>query len=269
MWSIWRGLRRGAGVDVRVEGVPAKGVVEGVVPVGEMVEKRGIKFNMTLDHSHVMFKIDNPREQEVQGMRADIEAGRLELNPFKPNDVCTQWINRNWIAHCHARAAAPNNPVNVWAKYPDGRFGRGVQYPFRKPGPGEWHSEWKEENLEPWKEVLRRLLRFNATDPKGCLGQITTEFLVSTDYGAGAKYSIWQDSIAACIQRLEAATAADDVFAHRTGHLQRPTARRGNVVGLFDVGQVHRSRRAGGACRSLGTGRARGTRRTGGRRSSS
>jgi len=168
-----------------------------VVPVGELVEKRGVKFNMTLDHSHVMFKIDNPREQDVQGMRADIEAGKLELNPFKPNDVCTQWINRNWVAHCHARAAAPNNPVNIWAKYPDGRFGRGVQYPFRKPGPGEWHSEWKEENLEPWKEVLRRLITFHATNPNSCLGQISTEFLISTDYGAGAKYSIWQDSIVA------------------------------------------------------------------------
>ena len=168
-----------------------------VVPVGEMVEKRGVKFSMTLDHSHLMFKIDNPREQEVQNMRTDIEAGRLELNPFKPNDVCSQWIARGWIAHCHARAAAPNNPVNIWAKHPNGSFGRGIQYPFLKPGPGEWHSEWDETKLDPWKEVLRRLMRFHASSKNSRLGQISTEFLPATDYGGGARYSIFQNSIAA------------------------------------------------------------------------
>lgn len=167
-----------------------------VVRVGELVESRGVKFNMTLDHSHVMFKIDNPREQEIQGMRADIEAGRLELDPFKPNDVCTQWIERNWVAHSHARAAAPNNPINIWAKHPNGSFGRGIQYPFLRPGPGEWHAEWDEAKLEPWKEVLRRLLKFHARRADSCLGQISTEFIPGVDYGAGAKYSIFAHSIA-------------------------------------------------------------------------
>ena len=37
---------------------------------------RGAVFNITLYDSHVIFKIDNPREQEVQDMRSDIEAGR-------------------------------------------------------------------------------------------------------------------------------------------------------------------------------------------------
>ena len=39
---------------------------------------------MTLDHSHVIFKIDNPEEQKVQDMDKDIAAGTLELDPFKP-----------------------------------------------------------------------------------------------------------------------------------------------------------------------------------------
>lgn len=168
-----------------------------VVPVGEIVEKRGVKFNITLDHSHVMFKIDNPREQEVQNLRADVEAGRVELDPFKPNDVCSQWIARNYVAHAHARAAVPNNPINIWGKNLNGSPGRGVQYPFLKPKPGDWHAEWDETRLEPWKEVLRRLMTFHATDPKSCLDQISTEFLASPDYGGGAKYSVWENSIAA------------------------------------------------------------------------
>ena len=36
-----------------------------VTPVGRLAEDRSLPFRMTLDHSHVIFKIDNPREQEV------------------------------------------------------------------------------------------------------------------------------------------------------------------------------------------------------------
>lgn len=170
-----------------------------VSEVGRLVESRGVKFNITLDHSHVMFKIDNPGEQEVQGMRADIAAGRLELDPFKPGNVAASWIAANYVRHMHARPAAPANPLNIWAKYPDGRFGRGIQYPFLRPLPGEWHSDWSEDRLEPWKEVVRQLLRHHATHADSCLGQISTEIITALDYGAGAKYSHYRNSIA-CAQ---------------------------------------------------------------------
>jgi len=173
-----------------------------VARVGERVEQRGAKFNITLDHSHVIFKIDNPREQEVQGLRADIEAGLVELDPFRPHDVCSQWIERNWIRHAHARASVPANPVNVWARLPDGRFGRGIQYPFVRPRPGEWHADWDEAKLEPWKEVLRRLLQFHARRPDSCLGQISTEFIPFPDYGGGAKYSMFENAVA-CVTWLQ------------------------------------------------------------------
>src|SRR5260221_3034573 len=86
--------------------------------VAELVERRGAKFNMTLDHSHVIFKIDNPVEQEVQGMRADVESGALVLDPFKPGNICQRWIDAGYVRHAHARAAVPNGPVNVWAPTP-------------------------------------------------------------------------------------------------------------------------------------------------------
>ena len=164
--------------------------------VAEAVEARGVKFNMTLDHSHVIFKIDNPEEQAVQGMRADVEAGRLELDPFKPGNVCQQWIDAGYVRHAHARAAVPNGPRNTWMKGADGQPGRGIQYPFIRPKPGEWHSDWDERALEPWKEVLRRLLAHHASDPTSQLATISTEFIPYPDYGGGAKYSLFEHSVA-------------------------------------------------------------------------
>jgi hypothetical protein len=151
---------------------------------------------MTLDCSHIIFKIDNPEEQAVQNMRAEIDAGTLQLDPREPNHVCGIWIERNWIRHCHARAAAPGGPKNAWMSHPDGRLGRGIQYPFFKPEPGHWHAAWDEAKLEPWKMVMRQLMRHHATDPNSTLRQISTEFISNPDYGGGARYSIFEQNVA-------------------------------------------------------------------------
>jgi hypothetical protein len=131
-------------------------------------------------------------------MRADIEAGRLELDPFKQGNVTDKWIDSNWVRHCHARAAVPNGPVNKWAVV-NGVPGRGIQYPFIQTKPGEFHEEWDAKKLEPWKEVVRKLLKHHATDPKSELATISTEFIPWPDYGGGAKYSLFEHSIA-CAQ---------------------------------------------------------------------
>ena len=60
---------------------------------------------MTLDHSHVIFKIDNPHEQEVQNIRPAVESGELVLSPFDSGNVIDEWIDAGWVHHCHARAA--------------------------------------------------------------------------------------------------------------------------------------------------------------------
>ena len=169
-----------------------------VARVAQLVEARGVTFNITLDHSHVIFKIDNPKEQEIQSMRGDVESGKVVLDPFKPGNVCAHWIDANYVRHAHARPAFANGPPNVWAQVA-GVPGRGIQAPFVKPRPGEWHAEWSEERLEPWKEVVRRLLRHHATDPKSQLATISTELIPWPDYGGGAKYSLFEHSIA-CAQ---------------------------------------------------------------------
>ncbi|MGB0630296.1 MAG: xylose isomerase, partial [Alphaproteobacteria bacterium] len=63
-----------------------------VTPVALAVQDRGNRFNYTLDYSHVNFKIDNPEEQEISGIREDVEAGRVILDPFEPGNLCDEWL---------------------------------------------------------------------------------------------------------------------------------------------------------------------------------
>ncbi|NQV99004.1 MAG: hypothetical protein HQ483_04860 [Rhodospirillales bacterium] len=167
-----------------------------VSEVAKLVAARGGQFRMTLDHSHVIFKIDNPVEQDVLGMRKDVESGRVILDPDQAGNVCDEWINNGYVWHCHARAAIPNNPKNIWGRHDDGRVGRGIQYPFIQPAAGQYHSDWQAEKLEPWKQVMRHLLAWHARTPDSPLGQISTEFIPAPDYGMGNKYSIFEHSVA-------------------------------------------------------------------------
>lgn len=174
-----------------------------VAEVAQLVEKRGGEFNMTLDHSHVIFKMNNPDEQKIFSTDQKVASGALVLDPFKPGNVIAQWIDAGWVRHCHARAAVPNNPKNLTGKHPDGSVGRGIQYPFVKPAPGEYHACWDESLLEPWKEGIRMLMRHHANDPKGKLGQISTEFIPGPDYGEGCRYSLFAQAIA-CVEWMRA-----------------------------------------------------------------
>ena len=48
-----------------------------VTPLAQMVQNKGVPFNCTLDYSHVNFKINNPEEQDISGIREDVELGQL------------------------------------------------------------------------------------------------------------------------------------------------------------------------------------------------
>lgn len=167
-----------------------------VETVAKTVEAGGVPFNMTLDHSHVIFKMDNPVEQQIQDMKSDIDARRLILDPARPGNVAKRWIDANYVVLFQARPAIPNGPANIWAKHPDGSFGRGLQYPWLEPKTGEWHSPWDEAKLEPWKITVRDMLRHHATRADSRLEFITMEMIPMADYGAGAKYSIFDNNVA-------------------------------------------------------------------------
>ena len=174
-----------------------------VSTVANMVEDHGIPFRMTLDHSHVIFKIDNEVEQRVFDIKSAIDSGDLVLDPFKQGSICQEWINRGFVNHCHARTAVPNNPRNTCYTYADGSPGRGVQYPFFAPEPVQFPGEWAEYKLEPWKEVVRQLLRYHAANEDSKLGQISTEFIPGPDYGRGHGYSMFDNSVA-CARWIKA-----------------------------------------------------------------
>ncbi len=184
--------------------------------VGRKVEDHGAEFHITLDHSHVIFKIGNPDEQKIFDTDQKITSGDLVLDPFKPGNVISKWVQAGWVKHCHARAAIPNNPKNITGKHPDGSVGRGIQYPFKQPEAGQYHASWSEAALEPWKEGIRILMRHHAGDPTSKLGQISTEFIANADYGEGCGYSLFEQAIA-CVEWMRSEWAIIRADARKTG----------------------------------------------------
>jgi hypothetical protein len=110
--------------------------------------------------------------------------------------VTQRLINLNYVNLLHARSVIPNNPKNITAQHPDGTIGRGVQYPFVRPLPGDYHSLWNESKLEPWKEVVRQMIAYHNKQNISPLRYISTEFIPATDYGEGNKYSLFESSVA-------------------------------------------------------------------------
>ncbi len=165
--------------------------------VAEQVQARGIPFYFTLDYSHVNFKIGNPAELALSGVRQAVESGELILDPFEDNSLCDQWLDLNIVRWTQLRTVGPNQPLNLWHRNEDGSLARGIQYPMLRPGPGEWHSPWHAYHLEPSKEAIRKVLRYHATHPKSPLRYITTEFINLPDYGLGARYDLFAQNVAA------------------------------------------------------------------------
>jgi hypothetical protein len=166
-----------------------------VARVAAMVAARGVKFNLTLDHSHVIFKIDNPEELKVQGLADEIAGGAVTLDPFAEDGICGRWIDANLVTHVHARSTVPATAVTRTPEY-RAVHGRGIQYPFIQPPEGSWTGEWDAEALRPWQHVVRQMLQHHATHADSCLGQISTEFIPFPDYGGGSSYSIIDNNIA-------------------------------------------------------------------------
>lgn len=168
-----------------------------VLPVLNAVRARGVTFNLTVDYSHCIFKIEQPSEQDISDIREDVENGVIVLDPFEENNLCTKWLATNAVSFAQFRPVVPNNPRNLWVLDKEGRSARGIQYPFVRPGPGEWHSPWYGYKLEACKEAVRTILRYHLTNEQSPLRFMTTEMIAVEDYGMNAKYSIWEHNVAA------------------------------------------------------------------------
>ena len=162
--------------------------------VAKIVKGKGATYRMTLDHSHVIFKMNNKEEIQMFGLDKQLKENQIILDPYVEGNISEKWMNNGLIWLMHARSVIPNNPKNIKAYHPDGSVGRGVQYPFIKPLPNQYHEEWDEVKLEPWKEVVRKMLKyhFHNDSPLEC---ISTEFIPATDYGEGNTYSLFDNAV--------------------------------------------------------------------------
>lgn len=167
-----------------------------VAAVGELMARDGIALRLTLDHSHLIFKIGNAEELDASRIRPLVEAGEIVLDPASPDAIFKQWIARGWVHHAHARSVIPNNPRNPRMRRSDGRPGRGIQYPFVRPTADQWDGDWEEAALAPWKDAVRHLLDACARNCVSTPQQISCEFIPFADYGGGAGYSIFENNVA-------------------------------------------------------------------------
>ncbi|MBI6975434.1 MULTISPECIES: TIM barrel protein [Pseudomonas] len=174
-----------------------------VLEVADMVEARGVPFNMAMDYSHCIFKIENEVEHAVSQMRGDNEAIAM-LDPFNSDSYADQWLSRNLVHWAQMRPAAPNGPLNWWgfetgpwdAKGID-RPGRSIQYPFERPAKGEWHTDmWHAHKLACTKEVTRKVIDAYLQSDDTSLSLMTIDNINLNAYGLGWKYNMFADSCA-------------------------------------------------------------------------
>jgi hypothetical protein len=168
-----------------------------VTPIVKQVQQRGVPFHLTVDYSHVIFKIENPEQQDISDVRDDVEKGRVVLDPFEPGNLYEEWLALDVVDFAQFRPVVPNNPRNVWGKNPDGSLPRGIMFPMEKPAPGEWHAPWHAWKLEACKEGLRHAMRYHLTHAASPLKYVITEIITQPDYAMGAKFSVI-DQNAAC-----------------------------------------------------------------------
>lgn len=167
-----------------------------VSPFARRVRAEGVPFNFVMDYSHCIFKIANPGEQDISGIREDVQAGRVVLDPFEHGNLADEWLGMNMVWWQQNRPAVPAGPPNRWALGDDGQPGRGVQYPFVRPHAGEWYDEWHAYLLEPTKEVVRKTLRHHLTHADSPLRLMTVDYINLPDYGLGVHYNTFESSVA-------------------------------------------------------------------------
>ena len=160
--------------------------------VAELLVRRGVALRLTLDHSHLIFKIGNPQELAHSGLQHEPDGARALLAPGHATTLYEHWLREGWVVHAHTRSVAPGLRGNA----APGVAGRAIQYPFVEPAPGTFHSPWESAQLGEWKQAVRDLLASMRRAPGRAPAQISCEFIPFPDYGGGGRYSIWENNLA-------------------------------------------------------------------------
>jgi len=172
-----------------------------VQPLADWLSARGAPLYLTIDHSHLIYRIDNPEQLAAAGI-GSIAQGRKLLWPASEENYYRHWQSLGLIAHAHARCVQINAPSNFGQmRHPEGLPGRGIQYPISTPSDD---SEWEEQRCEAWKEAVMQMLRWRAQHLDSPLRRISCEFIPYPDYGGGARYSIFEQNLA-CADWIRAA----------------------------------------------------------------
>jgi len=163
--------------------------------VANLLARSNVKLRITLDHSHLVFKLGHPKELAISGIGNDAE-GHALLDPRSPNSFDKLWLREGWVAHAHTRSVAPAGPLNTRTRRDNGQPGRAIQYPMVEAAAGSFGAKWKGDAVEPWKLAVRHLLAWKAAHPECPLERVSCEFIPFTDYGGRARYSIWENNLA-------------------------------------------------------------------------
>jgi hypothetical protein len=167
-----------------------------VEAVADLLAQSNVKLRLTLDHSHLIFKIGHPEELALSGLADAPDGACALLAPGHPTTLYSQWLREGWVVHAHARSVAPGVHHNAAMNRRRGLPGRAIQYPFAEPLAGSFHAAWDAGRLQPWKQAVRELLAWMNTHPEAAPQQISCEFIPFADYGGGARYSIWSNNLA-------------------------------------------------------------------------
>jgi hypothetical protein len=163
--------------------------------VANLLARSNVTLRITLDHSHLVFKLGHPKELAISGIGNDAE-GHALLDPRSPNSFDKLWLREGWVAHAHTRSVAPAGPLNTRTRRDNGQPGRAIQYPFVAAPEGSFGAAWQAEQIEPWKLAVRQMLAWKAAHPECPLERVSCEFIPFTDYGGRARYSIWENNLA-------------------------------------------------------------------------
>ncbi len=164
--------------------------------VAEHLARQNLPLRLTLDHSHMIFKIGHAAELALSGLSDQPDGARALLSPDSDQALYAMWLREGWVAHAHARSVAPGVPHNAAMKRQRDLQGRAIQYPFIEPAPGTFHADWREQALQPWKDAVIALLDWMRDHPERAPGQISCEFIPYADYGGGGRYPIWDNNLA-------------------------------------------------------------------------
>lgn len=169
---------------------------ERVERVAGLLARSNVPLRLTLDHSHLVFKLDHPEELALSGLAGEPDGARAKLAPGHDTTLYSQWLREGWVVHAHTRSVATGVQQNAAMNRRPGVPGRAIQYPFVQPPAGSFQSDWDAGRLQTWKQAVRELLVWMHSHPQAALRQISCEFIPFADYGGGARYSIWDNNLA-------------------------------------------------------------------------